>query len=388
MKKLRLILLTTLLAFMPIQMHAYEYENEYEEEYIRPLYYAGAVTVMCAYTGELLYTYRPHQRFYAASLVKVMTALLVLEHAANLDEVITLSETAAYLPWYAAHMGLVAGDTFTVLDGLYGNMLPSANEVANALAEHVAGSVPAFVQLMNARAAELGAINTRFVNACGLPGYGQFTTAYDMSLIMREAIRHEIFVEIIATPYFYFPPMYAHPDGRIIRNTNQLIRPDSEFFHPQVVGGKTGWIIAAQNTLTTYSQRQDHGLIITLLYTERRDDTFIDTVALMDLGFNLLIYGAPQPPIDLPLLPLPPDTNPNETDAFDEEYDRTTSGTPVYDPNPTGTQPERNDAPQTTSGSSFFTNSPAYTLHMILAVAFSLFVGVVCAIALFPPKKK
>ena len=379
------------MAAWPITARAYEYENEYEEEYIRPLYYAGAVTILCAQTGELLYAYRPHQRFYAASLVKVMTALLVLEHVDNLNEVITLGETAAYLPWYAAHMGLVAGDQFTVLDGLYGNMLPSANEVANALAEHVAGSIPAFVQMMNTRAAELGAYNTRFVNACGLPGYGQFTTAYDMSLIMREAIQHDIFVRLISAPHYNFPPMYNHPEGRLIRNTNHLIRPESEFFHPHVVGGKTGWIIAAQNTLTTYSRRQNQGLIITLLYTERRDDTFIDTVALMDLGFYLRTYGAPEtlpPPVpELPLLPLPPDApHPGETDPHSNPYDYTTDGASTGTSDFIGTLPTRND--YAASGDSFFSNSPAYTVHLILAVVFSLFVGTVCAIALFPTKKK
>ena len=389
MKKLCVILLAVLFATMPILAFAYEYEDEYEEEYIRPLYYAGATAVMCAQTGELIYAYRPHQRFYPASLVKVMTALLVLEHVENLNQVITLSETAADLPWYAAHMGLTAGDTFTVLQGLYGNLLPSANEVANALAEHVAGSIPAFVQMMNARAVELGAYNTRFVNACGLPGDGQFITAYDMSLIMREAVRHDVFVQIINAPYFHFPPIYAFPEGRTIRNTNQLIRPETDFFHPDIIGGKTGWIIVAQNTLSTYSRRRDSGLIVTVLYTERRDDTFLDTVALMDLGFNWMFYGPPEvkpsseaPAVDFPVIPLPPPDDPLHTP--DNPYD--TADSPSEDDTDTvGAFPDWCEAQRSNA---LFPNSPAYTLHLILAVAFSLFVGIVCAIALFPRRKK
>jgi len=301
----------------------------------------------------------------------------------------TLSETAADLPWYAAHVGLTAGDTFTVLQGLYGNLLPSANEVANALAEHVAGSIPAFVQMMNARAVELGAYNTRFVNACGLPGDGQFITAYDMSLIMREAVRHDVFVQIINAPYFHFPPIYAFPEGRTIRNTNQLIRPETDFFHPDIIGGKTGWIIVAQNTLSTYSRRRDSGLIVTVLYTERRDDTFLDTVALMDLGFNWMFYGPPEvkpsseaPAVDFPVIPLPPPDDPLHTP--DNPYD--TADSPSEDDTDTvGAFPDWCEAQRSNAR---FPNSPAYTLHLILAVAFSLFVGIVCAIALFPRRKK
>ena len=281
-------------------------------------YYAEAVTVMCARTGIVVYEYNAHRRHYPASLVKVMTALLVLEQVEDLHALVTMSETAATLPYYAAHMGLVAGDVMTVLQALYGIMLPSANEVANALAEHVAGSLPAFVAMMNERAYELGAYNTRFVNACGLPGHGQFITAYDMSLIMREAVTHPVFLEIINTAYFDFPPSYRFPEGRPIRNTNRLVRPADELFNPWIVGGKTGWIIAARNTLSTYATMGGRALIVTVLYTYYRVNTFTDTTLLMHYGFRQLEY-----------VPLPVAYVPYDPYAYDVYY--VYEGYDVYD---------------------------------------------------------
>jgi D-alanyl-D-alanine carboxypeptidase len=253
-----------------------------------PEYIAGAVNVMCAETGLVLYEYNQHERHYPASITKVMTALLVLEHVTDLGEVVVISENAANLPWYAASMGLRAGDSLTVWEALHGILLPSANEVARALAEHVAGCVGVFVELMNERAWELGAVNTHYVNPCGLPGDGQHITAYDMSLIMRQAIRNPVFVEIINTESFTFPPSQRHPDERTLRNTNRLIRQGDDFYNKLVVGGKTGWIIAARNTLTTYSVQDNRGLIVTVLYTDGSAATFADTISLLSHGFTLL----------------------------------------------------------------------------------------------------
>ena len=276
--------------------------------YRAPSYIAGAVNVMCAQTGVVLYESNQHQRHYPASIVKVMTALMVLENVTDLNEILTISERAATLPWYAASMSLRTGDQMTVWDALHGIMLPSANEVANALAEHVSGTIEDFVLLMNRRAYELGAINTRFVNACGLPGERQHITAYDMSLIMREAVTHPAFISVIGTEFYTFPPSQVHPDGRTMRNTNRLIRDEDSLYSQFVVGGKTGWITAARNTLSTYSIKDDRGLIVTVLYTDGAAATFADTIALLSHGFALLA--------EVPLPPAPPREIVIETPAY------------------------------------------------------------------------
>ena len=295
-----------LLVFFPIQILAYDFETygAYEdddiylkaekEEPIRP-YEAASVLVMDVETGAILYHTDGFSRRYPASVTKVMTALLVLEAIDNLDEIVTFSRHAISIPSYASRMGMREGDTLTVREALYGLMLPSGNEVARALAEHVAGSVPAFIQQMNQRAVELGAHNTRFVNACGLPGNGQFITAYDLALIMREAIQHPAFVEIIGTAYFdlLINVDVGNEDDEevepvILRNTNRMVRPTDEAFNEYIIGGKTGFTNAAQHTLVSYARRGEHSIIISILFAPR-GATFTDTAFLMEYVFAALM---------------------------------------------------------------------------------------------------
>ena len=313
------------LAFFPVQVLAYDFEMyEFDEDYyvylkaekeepIRP-YEAASVLVMDVETGAILYHTDGFSRRYPASVTKVMTALLVLEAVDNLDEIVTFSRHAINIPSYASRMGmLTVGDTLTVREALYGLMLPSGNEVARALAEHVSGSVPAFIQLMNQRAVELGAHNTRFVNACGLPGNGQFITAYDISLIMREAIQHPEFVEIIGTAYFDLSTDEEEEEPITLRNTNRMVRPTDEAFNECVVGGKTGFTNAAQHTLVSYARRDEHSIIISVLFAPR-GATFTDTAFLMEYVFAALMgieFETDEfialAPVTLPPRPEPPE---------------------------------------------------------------------------------
>ena len=248
---------------------------------------SAAITVMDARTGFVLYENAQHDLMYPASVTKIMTALLVLEEISDLQEDLVFSEHSVLsLPIYASRMNMAAGDTITIYEALYGLMLPSGNDVANALAEHVSGDIETFVDLMNRRAIEIGALNTRFVNPCGLPGDGQHTTAYDMALIMQEALNHPVFIDIIAAPYFFIPPTENFPEGLTIHNTNLLIWCEGPYYNPWVVGGKTGFTNAAQHTLVSYARQGDHALIVSVLYAPRRA-TFTDTTALLDYAFSL-----------------------------------------------------------------------------------------------------
>ena len=264
------------------------YIDETYTEYTNRLQ-SAAITVMDARTGFVLYENAQHDLMYPASVTKIMTALLVLEEINDLQEDLVFSEYSVLsLPIYASRMNMAAGDTITIYEALYGLMLPSGNDVANALAEHVSGDIGSFVDLMNQRAAELGAANTRFINPCGLPGYKQHTTAYDISLIMKEAITHPVFNEIIATPSFFIPPTENFPEGLTIHNTNLLIWCEGPYYNPWVIGGKTGFTNAAQHTLVSYAQQGEHALIVSVLYAPRRA-TFTDTNILLNHAFSLPI---------------------------------------------------------------------------------------------------
>ncbi|MCL2356514.1 MAG: D-alanyl-D-alanine carboxypeptidase [Defluviitaleaceae bacterium] len=262
-----------------------------------PHHYAESVLIMDAQTGEVLFERAGFTRRYPASITKIMTALLVLELADDLQERVLMTEYAVDLPHYAGRLGVYAGECMTVLEALYAIMLPSANDVARALAEHFAPSRADFVAQMNTRAAEIGAENTRFINPCGLPGDGQFTTAYDIALIMREAISHPLFVQIIATPYFTVAPNPVHEEPRRMRNSNQMVHPTRDEFNPNTIGGKTGFTNAAQHTLVSYAEYDGREVIISVLFASPRSAIFSDTTALINYIFG---FAPPEPPPEEP----------------------------------------------------------------------------------------
>ena len=265
------------------------YAHIYAEEVAErpsPSYSAASVVLIEAYTGTVLYAANAREIKYPASITKIMTALIVLDHTTDFDERISFSDRAISMtPRYSSHIAMDVGETLTVYEALYALMLPSANEVSLALAEHVAGSIEEFVDLMNRRAQSLGANDTYFVNPSGLPGAGHVTTAYDMALIMREAVQHPLFVDIIRTRRFDIPPTERQPEVRALRNTNRLIHEDP-LFNASVIGSKTGWTNAAGHTLVTYAVQDGRRLIVSVLGGDS-PGTFVDTTALLEHGFQL-----------------------------------------------------------------------------------------------------
>lgn len=147
---------------------------------------------------QVLYSYSAHERVYPASITKIMTALLALEHG-DLSSEVTISENAAASSFsiYAQVCGLEEGDIWTLNDLLNALLLYSGNDAAVAIAEHIAGSEEAFVQMMNERAESLMAYNTHFCNPHGLHEDDHYTTAYDIYLIFQECIKNETFVDMI-----------------------------------------------------------------------------------------------------------------------------------------------------------------------------------------------
>ena len=161
-----------------------------------PQIYAESAIVMEASTGTILYDKNMDQRMEPASITKIMTLLLALENL-DMNEEVTFSHNAVYsIEYDSSHIARDEGEILTVEECLYAIMLESANECSNAIAEQVSGSVDAFADLMNQRAAELGCTGTHFVNPHGLPNEEHYTTAHDMALITQEAIKYEIFRQI------------------------------------------------------------------------------------------------------------------------------------------------------------------------------------------------
>lgn len=238
---------------------------------------------------QVLYEKNADTRYYPASITKIMTALLVLEHC-NLNDTVTFSQTAVTnLESGAVTLGVKAGDQFTVEQCLYGLLLKSANEIANGLAEHVSGSISGFADLMNQKAASLGCTNTHFVNPNGLNNSNHYTTARDMALIADAAFSNPTLCKIASTVNYDFPATASVPSVRKLTMGHKMVNPANSEYYSGIVGGKTGYTSLAGNTLVTCAERNGTRLVAVIL--KSRQTHYADTRALLDYGFSLVQSG-------------------------------------------------------------------------------------------------
>lgn len=243
----------------------------------------GAV-LMDAHSGAVIYGKNLHSVYYPASITKILTALIVIEHC-NLDDIVTFSHDAIYnVEQGSSSAGLDVGDKMTVRDCLYAMLLKSANEVANALAEHTAGSVQNFAVLMNAKAKELGCQESHFNNPSGLNDPQHYTSAYDMALIAQAAFQNETFVTIDSSLYYDLPPTRHNPDGFRVYPGHRMLKKNAPQYYPGVIGGKTGYTMLAGNTLVTCAEKNGMKLITVILNGHQTH--YSDTKALLDFGFS------------------------------------------------------------------------------------------------------
>ncbi len=227
---------------------------------------ASAAFVTDVDSGQTLYALHAQDPLPPASTAKLVTALVVLQRA-SLDSVVTVSPTAAATE--GSRMGLYPGETLTVHELLYGLLLPSGNDAAVALAEHVAGSESAFVELMNETAAGLGMAQTHFATADGQDVAGQVTTAADLALAAKAALQNPTFAQLVATSSATVP-------GHVLASTNELLGA-----YPGVDGVKTGTSDAAGECLVISVNRGGHRLLVVLLGSS---DRYTDARALLDFA--------------------------------------------------------------------------------------------------------
>lgn len=244
----------------------------------------GAILID-ADTGTVLWGQNIHNEYFPASITKVMTALLVIENC-SLDETVTFSHNAVFnVESGSSNAGINEGDQLSVRDCLYALLLKSANESANALAEHVGGSIEGFADMMNARAKELGCTNTHFANPSGLNNPDHYTSPYDMALIARAAFNNPVFEEIDSTTYYKLPPNSINKEGLAIYPGHKMMRKSTPYFYPGIVGGKTGYTTLAGNTLITCAEKNGMKLI-TIILKGSTPQYWADTKNLLDFGFD------------------------------------------------------------------------------------------------------
>lgn len=257
-----------------------------------PSVYAESAIVMEASTGLVLYGKNINNTYYPASITKILTSLLIIENSSP-GEVVTFSHDAVFnVDLDSSRIGIDEGEQLTIQQCLYAILLESANEVTYAAAEHVAGNVSAFVEMMNERAKKIGCLNTNFANPHGLPDDNHYTSAYDMALITREALKNETFRKIFSSRTYQIPPTNKQSETRYLRNHHKFVL-NQEYHYEGIVGGKTGYTSKAKYTLVTVAKRGDLELICVVLKDDSSQHQYEDTIKLLDFGFNnFSIYPA------------------------------------------------------------------------------------------------
>ncbi|OQB11566.1 MAG: D-alanyl-D-alanine carboxypeptidase DacF precursor [Firmicutes bacterium ADurb.Bin193] len=238
---------------------------------------AQSAVLMDAGSGDVLYTLNPHDHLQIASVTKVMTLLIIMEalhtQRITLDEIVTASE-------YACSMGgsqiyLEPGEQMSVSDMIKAIAVASANDASVAMAEHIMGSAPAFVNAMNTRAKALGMKNTNFVNCNGLDAENQYSCAYDVALMSRELLKHDAIKSYLT---IWMDTLRNGEFG--LANTNKLVR-----FYQGTIGIKTGSTDDAKYCLSAAAERNGLTLIAVVLAAPSSSDRFEGAKKLLDYGF-------------------------------------------------------------------------------------------------------
>jgi len=246
---------------------------------VHPVIEARAAVLVDASDGKVLFAHNADERRAIASLTKVMTALVVIERTKPTDAV-TASPAAEKIGEndpIVTELELVTGERLSVEQLLYGLLLPSANDAAVALAEHVGGSVTGFAKLMNEEAAKLGATNSHFTNPHGLDEPGHVSTAGDLAKIARAAMSKPLFRKVVATKT-YDIPWTGHPAPRTLANRNPLLGA-----FPGTTGIKTGQTLAAGKSLVSSATQGGETRIAVVLASSKVAN---DSMSLLDHGFS------------------------------------------------------------------------------------------------------
>lgn len=245
---------------------------------------AGAV-VMDMDTGALLYSKSATEKMYPASTTKIMTALLLIENC-DLDEEITFSEIVYDLEEGSSHLGIQPGEKMKLKDAVYGIMLASANDISNGVAEYIGGSISGFADMMNARAAEIGCVNTHFSNPHGLYSEDHYTCAYDLALIAKTAYENPVFREITGTREYTIPKTNLVDEERSFLNHHKILQPDEEYYRDWCTGGKNGFTTECLNTLVTYAEKDGKRLVSVVLRVNGAGKAYEETSAIMEYALS------------------------------------------------------------------------------------------------------
>jgi hypothetical protein len=256
---------------------------------------ARNVVLVNTNTGATAYSLNPDEKVYPASVTKLMTLIVALEHIDDMEAIVTVDESCYDdLVVGSSNMALKDGEQLRVIDLLYGIALSSANEAANAIAQYLCGDAPAFVELMNQKAAELGANNTHFVNTHGLQDENHYTTASDMAIIAAAAFSNPTIRELTSTVSYVIEPTNETLSRRTLVTTNSLLNSNSQSYYRYAICGKTGSTTAAGYNLVSLAKKGDVEFLLVAMNVERisgvGNTVFDDSKKLYQWAFDNYTY--------------------------------------------------------------------------------------------------
>ncbi len=239
-------------------------------------------------SGSILFDKGGDSVAFPASMTKLVTALFAISVGqVALDQIITISgHVDDLLSAHDAQMGLVSSEKISFDSLLHGLLLPSANDAANAIAEHVSGSILTFVEQLNEFVKKLGCQQTFFMNPNGLHHSKHLSSAADMCLILKAVLEQPRLKQIIAKPYFICPETNKHPKRRL-EQLNLLVVPTSRYFNERVIGGKTGHHRSAHWCVVAAATKEQKTLIACVMGSDNNASRFKDATKLFDYGFGL-----------------------------------------------------------------------------------------------------
>ncbi len=249
--------------------------------------YADSAILVDATSGDVLFSKNARARMYPASTTKVMTLLLALESGIAMDTTIVIPQAAAEIPADSSLIPVFPGDMMSFRDLLYGFMLTSGNDGANAIAVLVSGNVEAFVEKMNRRAKELGCEDTHFANPHGYHDPQHYSTALDLARIASEGVKLDAFRRITSAPNYVMNLQRGNKamEQRVV-NTNSLLKSDNTYYYPDCIGIKTGYHSMAGQCFVGAAERDGVRLVTVDLHSMGSVDKWVDTIRMFNYGFT------------------------------------------------------------------------------------------------------
>lgn len=288
MKKVIVFTLIFMIIFtyIPFDVNANSVSSAAAEQTSEPSISSEAAIVADADTGYIYYQKNMHKKMYPASITKVLTGIVAVENGSDSDTITVTKEALDGINSEVANIWLTEGEQITQEEALYTMFLASANDSANAIAIHNGGSISGFVDMMNSCAKELGAVDSHFSNANGLPDKNNVTSAYDMALITKKALSEPKLMKYFGAVTYEMPATNMRKDA-CVYNTLHMMMKNTAYKYDGVIAGKTGWETMSGHTLVTAAKRNGRTLICVALKCDTKRSIYKDTAALLDYCFEL-----------------------------------------------------------------------------------------------------